>query len=99
MTARKLRSLCEHVYMLAVCAFLLWDIAFMSEAAWTFPLRTIFPKMWLALAAGALVLSRGRLGAAYLPAALLAWMALVSGLRGQHALLQERQAIFNGVLR
>lgn len=98
MTARKLRSLCEHVYMLAVCAFLLWDIAFMTEAAWTFPLRMLFPKMWLALAAGALVLSRGRLGAAYLPAALLAWMALVSGLRGQHVLLQERQAIFNGVL-
>lgn len=98
MSSRKLRCVCEHVYMLAVCAFLLWDIAFMTEAAWIFPLHVFFPKLWLALAAGALVLSRGRLGAAYLPAALLAWMALVSGLRGEHVLLQERQAIFNGVL-
>lgn len=96
MSAKKLRGFFEHAYMLAVCAFLLWDIAYMTEAQWTFDVRGAFPAAWCLLAAAGLALSRFRLGAGWLAAALLAWMGAVSAYRG----VQDAQAgaLAHGVL-
>lgn len=96
MSAKKLRGFFEHLYMLAVCAFLLWDIPYMTEAQWTFGVRGAFPAVWYGLAAMALVLSRFRLGALWLPAGLLAWMGAMSAYRG--VLDAQLGAIAHGVL-
>ncbi len=96
MTVKKLRGFCEHVYVLAVCAFLLWDIPYMTEAQWTFDVRTWFPAAWYGLAAAALVMSRFRLGAVWLPAGLLAWMGAMSAYRG--VLDVQSGALAHGVL-
>lgn len=82
MTGKKLRDLLEHGYMLAVCAFLLWNIAYMTEAQWTFDVRGVFPAVWLGLAALALLMQRFRPGAGGLLLALTGWMAISSAARG-----------------
>lgn len=93
---RKVRALCEHAYMLFVCLFLLWDIPYMTEAQWTFEVRGWFPPLWYGLAAAALVMSRVRLGAVWLPAGLLAWMTAMSAYRG--VLEVQSGALAHGVL-
>ncbi|MBQ8201844.1 MAG: O-antigen ligase family protein [Clostridia bacterium] len=98
MTAKKLRGCLEHAYMLAVCAFLLWDIPYMTEAQWTFDVRGAFPAVWYGLAVMMLVLSRLRLGALWLPAGLLAWMTASSAYAGVHVLSAQTGALANGVL-
>ena len=98
MTGGRLRRFCEHVYMLSACAFLLWDIAYMTEAGWTFALREFFPGAICALAVAALLLSRMKLGAGWLPAGLLVWMTAVSAWRGVHVLAGEADGTVNGVL-
>lgn len=96
MTVKRLRAACEHAYMLAVCFFLLWDIPCMTEAQWTFDVRGAFPAAWCALAVAALALTRLKMGAAWLPAGLLAWMAAMSAYRG--VLDAQWQPILQGVL-
>lgn len=92
------RRVCEHVYMLAVCAFLLWDVAYMTEAEWTFAVRGFFPGIFYGLAAAALVMTRLRLGPAYLLGGLLVWMAASSAYQGVQLLQAEMSEIANGVL-
>lgn len=96
MSAKKLRGFFEHLYLAAVCAFLLWDIPYMTEAQWTFDVRGAFPAAWCALAVLALVLSRFRLGAGWLGAGLLAWMGAMSAYRG--VLEAQLGALAHGVL-
>lgn len=98
MSAKRIRVVCEHVYMLAVCAFLLWDIPYMTEAQWTFDIRGCFPAVWYGLAAAALVMARLKMGAAWLPAGLLAWMAAASAYRGANVLTAQLPMIAHGVL-
>jgi len=98
MASKKLRGICAHVYMLAVCAFLMWDIAFMTEAQWTFGLREAFPGVWYGLAAAALLMMRFRPGPAVLPLGFLAWMAASSAWRGIPVLEAQAEEIARGVL-
>ena len=98
MAEKRLRAACEHVYMLAVCAFFLWDIPYMTEAQWTFDVRGAFPAVWYGLAAAMLLLTRLRLRAAWLPAGLLAWMTAMSAYRGANVLEAQLPMIARGVL-
>lgn len=93
-----IRQVLEHVYMLAVCAFLMWDVAFMTEAAWTFDVPEVFPWIALTLAAAGAVLCRGRLGTGgWLAAGFLGWMVISSALKGERILQTQWPAISNGV--
>ena len=98
MNRLNIRRLCEHVYMLCVCFFLLWDVFYMTEAGWTFAVRTVFPAVWGVLALAALGMSRLRLGVLYLPAGLLAWMAAASAYRGLAVLRMQSESFHVGVL-
>ncbi|MBQ8556978.1 MAG: O-antigen ligase family protein [Clostridia bacterium] len=91
------RQICEHVYMLSVCVFLLWDVAYMTEGSFT-AVSAYFPAVWYGLAAAALVMCRGRLGPVWLLMALLLWMTASSAYRGTQVLEAEQQALANGVL-
>jgi len=98
MTGKKLRGLLEHAYMLAVCAFLLWNIAYMTEAQWTFDVRGAFPVIWLGLAALALAKQRLKPGAGGLLLALTGWMACASAARGGEVLQVQLPQIARGLL-
>ena len=41
----RLRTAAEHLYMLAVCFFLLWNLLYMTEARWTFPVQEALPAV------------------------------------------------------
>lgn len=94
MNRRNIRRVCEHLYMLAVCALLLWNVAYMTEAPWTFAARRVLPLVG-AMAAVAAILVQDSRRRVLLPVLLLAWMALRSVLAG----VQEAQmpALQNGV--
>ena len=98
MTKARVRAVCEHVYMLAVCFFLLWDVFYMTEADWTFAVRGAFSAVWCVLAVAAALLGRFRLGWLYLPAGLLVWMGAASVWRGQAVLDAQLPSLMNGVL-
>ena len=98
MTARRIRTVCEHVYMLAVCFFLLWNILYMTEARWTFALREWFPPLWLVLAAAALAMCRMKPGAGAWLMALPVWMAVASAYRGAAVLQAQTPMILRAVL-
>ncbi len=97
MSRKSLRRLCENAYMLAVCALLLWDVPYMTEAAWTFPLREALPFIGYGLAVFGLALRR-RFDGALLPVMFLAWMAGASAYAGRAALDGQMRAIANGVI-
>jgi len=82
MAGSRLRSVCEHICLMAVCAFLLWDIPYMTEAQWTFGVRSCFPAVWGVLAAAVLALSRFRLGAGWFLGGLAAWITAACAYRG-----------------
>lgn len=96
--SRRIRCACEHVYLTAVCLFLLWDVAFMTEAEWTFAIRPAFPWIWRVLAVCALGMSRGRIRAMAWPALLLVWMAGTSLYRGTEVFRAVLPAMDHGVL-
>lgn len=98
MTGRRLRDICEHVYMLAVCLFLLWNIAYMTEAQWTFDVRGAFPAVWLGLAAAALAMGRMKPGSGGLMLALPVWMLVSSAWRGTEVLAAQMGMIARAVL-
>lgn len=98
MMRSKIRQVLEHVYMLAVCAFLLWDVAYMTEAAWTFDAPEVFPWITLPLAAAGIILCRGKLGAGWFTAGFLGWTLLVSARMGERVLAAQWPALCNGVL-
>lgn len=98
MTKNHIRAICEHAYMLAVCFFLLWDVFYMTEANWTFTVRTVFPAVWAVMAVAGMGLGRFRLGRMYLPAGLLVWMLAASAWRGQAVLDAQLPSLMNGVL-
>lgn len=95
---RRLRVVCEHVYMLSAGFFLLWNVLYMTEAQWTFAVREAFPAIWLGLAAAALAMCRLRPGAAGWLLALPVWMAVASAYRGAEVLGAQRADILRAVL-
>lgn len=98
MTGKRLRSLLENVYMLAVGAFLLWNIAYMTEAGWTFAIRGAFPAVTLGLAAAALLMMRCKSGPCGWLLALLGWMTIASAYRGSEVLQAQLPQIARGLL-
>ena len=98
MTGRRLRDACEHLYMLAVGFFLLWNVFYMTEAQWTFDVRGAFPGVWLGMAAAALVLGRFRTGAGGWLLALPVWMLIASAYRGAEVLAAQTGMIARAVL-
>lgn len=96
--AKRARTIFEHAYMLCLCAFLLWDVAYMTEAPWTFAVREVFPVLCWGMAAAGLMLSRLRLRWGWLMAALLVWMAAVSAHRGDAVLQMQLPRIANGAM-
>ena len=98
MMARRWRNVCEHVYMLCLSFFLLWNVFYMTEAQWTFDVRGAFPAVWLGLAAAALLMCRMRPGAAGWLLALPVWMAVASAYRGAEVLQAQLADIWRAVL-
>ncbi len=98
MAAKRLRVVCEHICMLAVCFFLLWNIPYMTEAQWTFSLREYFAPVWLGLAAAALVMTRMKPGAGAYLLALPVWMGIASAYRGAEVLQAQAPQILRAVL-
>ncbi len=95
---RRLRAACEHLYMLAVGFFLLWNVFYMTEAQWTFDVRGAFPALWLGLAAAALVMTRMKPGAGAWLLMLQVWMLVSSAYRGAEVLSAQTGQIARAAL-
>ncbi len=96
MTRKSLRRVCENAYMLTVCTLLMWNIPYMTEAAWTFPVRDALPYVGYGLAACGILLRREARGV-ILPLLFLGWMTAASVLAGRMVLDAQAEAIANGV--
>ena len=98
MIGRRVRDACEHLYMLAVGFFLLWNVFYMTEAQWTFDVRGAFPAIWLGLAAAALIMGRMKPGVGGFLLALPVWMLVASAYRGSEVLEAQTGMIARAVL-
>lgn len=98
MTGRRMRDVCEHLYMLAVGFFLLWNVFYMTEAQWTFDVRGAFPAVWLGLAAAALAMGYMKPGVGGWLLALPVWMLIASAYRGMEVLQAQTGMIARAVL-
>ncbi len=98
MAAQRIRDIGEQAYLLLVSFFLLWDVFYMTEAAWTFAIRPVFPVLAGVGTALALGLARGKTGAAYLPLGLLGWMALSSLMQGTWLLAAQQDTLVHGLI-
>lgn len=95
---KRARSICEHAYLLCLCAFLLWDAAYMTEAPWTFAVREAFPMLCWGMAAAGVLLTGFRLGSGWWLAALLGWMTVMSAYRGESVWTAQLPQIAHGAL-
>ena len=93
----RLRTAAEHLYMLAVCFFLLWNLLYMTEARWTFPVLEALPAVSVGLAAASLLLCR-RPAKVGLLLALPLWMAVASCYRGAEVLQAQLPQIARAAL-
>ena len=93
----RLRTAAEHLYMLAVCFFLLWNLLYMTEARWTFPVLEAIPAVSVGLAAASLLLCRRPVKAGLL-LALPLWMVVASAYRGAAVLQMQLPQIARAAL-